>query len=271
MKWVAQVKSVGGETPTGIKVGDVFDAEISHMDSFYTTLPGNNRVLCLKNGCMHLRCGEWDLYQVPESEEEYSAKLKECDIKAGDTVRIKRGFQSNLGCCGLDFHPKKTNHIGKEGIVSYKGEWSMSVSGWSWPYFCLEKVETEKPDSMRPRELHKHMVYNGWTVNTGVENTKKEPQKKESKMKLTKNWWKKYKLVCVVAFSAYWMPVACRVAYPLLVRIGAAVDSWLLARGIGNQAAPEAIHAVVAAILVILAIAAIYAAKKALQALYKVM
>ena len=90
-------------------------------------------------------------YFLPQKEESYielQAKwVKANNIKAGDKVRITRGFMDYEGGAPLKMNVIMPNLIGKILEIKYVNLSSISVwnekknDWWYWPYFVLEKVE----------------------------------------------------------------------------------------------------------------------------------
>ncbi len=83
-------------------------------------------------------------------QEEYIRKQKECGLQAGDKVRVMRAADHNERGWGNPWSPTMDTFIGKVGEVCYlnpdKGV-RIDFDGennFMYPYFVLEKVESEK-------------------------------------------------------------------------------------------------------------------------------
>ncbi len=150
MKWVARVKSHGiGVVSKEYSIDAVFSVERFDKNdrpnrrSFYVNGVQRN---CTNSSA--LGGGDWDVYEVPESRDEYLEQHQKCGIKEGDTVRIKRPFKEHHFIEGIpwsDTHEGK--QIGKTCVVRVVGSDAYRLdlklgSAW-WPYFCLEKVESK--------------------------------------------------------------------------------------------------------------------------------
>ncbi len=84
-------------------------------------------------------------------QEAYKILQAECEIEAGDKVRIVRAFSTQEMGTTIYFNSSMANDVGKTFIVSKYAEPTSNNGGgyevnkWFWPFFCLELVEKAQP------------------------------------------------------------------------------------------------------------------------------
>ncbi len=289
MRWVAAVRSHGnGEVDSRFPIGSVFDAinvvNIGGKFGRAFDLEVSNKMgdhTFAENYSDTLNEGNWDLYQVPDSKEEYVAEQAKCGIEAGDRVRVIRPFKTDCyGFTGTGITVESCFYQKECTVQKVASRHITMVSEGFYPYFCLEKVGSaqEAGDEavcrtvealLNPPKLSEAIDWD--RIENEARRINGTPKRKETIMKLTKNWWKKYKLVAVVVFSMWWIPTVGKVTYPMLVQLGVVIDKWFMMKFGGEEVAPCWGHYVLAVICVVAACAALWGVKKALAALYKTM
>lgn len=95
---------------------------------------------------------------APTYQERHAEWVKETGIKAGDRVKIVRGFTTGE-CGGIHWCDDMSEMVGKVGVVDYLFEYGIRVAvkmmDFSFPYFCLEvKEPTYRPYTFEEAREH---------------------------------------------------------------------------------------------------------------------
>ncbi|MCP5006561.1 MAG: hypothetical protein GY941_21865 [Planctomycetes bacterium] len=250
MRWKAMVRTHGkGLVNPKCPIGRIFNVEnvkiFSSAVGFTFNISNDNDSKLI--GCKMAQSksevlggGNWDLWQVPESKEEYVQKQKASGIQVEDRVRVVRPFNTDEGGGQFFGISHNSRFVGKVYTVEEIEDRCVVAGGVNWPYFALDVVSDDSvgkglkgpkgPKGLRDDWQYLIDRYKMDKIKSESEALRPEFFKSESKyggMKFNKakervmhmllKSLKLYRVVAIVSFTAGWVVPVVRQANPYLV------------------------------------------------------